>query len=425
MRKIIVAAVVVVVALGGWWGWQAWQQRQLAALEAAGAVPGSQAGQAGPAGAGGPGGMARGRTGGRAGGPPGAGGPGGPRRGFDGDRPLPVLVASAKTADVDVILNALGTVTARSTVTVRSRVDGQLQRLAFDEGQVVKKNDLLAEVDPRPFQVQLTQAEGQLARDRAQLQNARVDLTRYRGLLAKDSIASQQVDNQVALVRQLEGTVAANQGQVDSAKLQLSFTRITAPISGRVGLRQVDVGNMIRAGDSSGLVVITEVQPIAVLFAVPSDNIAEIVDSLRRDDPPIVEAWDRRGDRQIATGRLRSLDNQIDVSTGTIRLKAEFDNDDFALFPNQFVNVKLRLRTLRDVTVIPPSGVQRSSAGPYAFVIDGQSRATQRRIVLGQATESLVVVSNGIQPGDRVVIDGADRIREGQVVEPIPRSGEP
>lgn len=409
VRKIIVATVVVLVALGGWWSWQTWQQKQQqAAIDA-----------------GGPGSMARGKAGGRPGGPSGPGGPGGPRRGFDGDRPLPVLVASAKIADVDVILNALGTVTARSTVTVRSRVDGQLQRLAFDEGQVVKRNDLLAEIDPRPFQVQLTQAEGQLARDRAQLQNARVDLTRYRGLLAKDSIASQQVDNQVALVRQLEGTVAADQGQVDSAKLQLSFTRITAPISGRVGLRQVDVGNMIRAGDSSGLVVITEVQPISVLFAVPSDNIAEIVASLGRDDRPIVEAWDRRGDRQIATGHLRSLDNQIDVSTGTIRLKAEFDNDDFALFPNQFVNVKLRLRTISNVTVIPPSGVQRSSAGPYAFVIDGQSRATQRRIVLGQATESLVVVSNGIQPGDRVVIDGADRIREGQVVEAIPRSGEP
>ena len=419
MRKIIVAAIVVVVALGGWWGWQAWQQKQQAASEAGGGRPG---GVGGPGASGGPG------AGSRPGGPGGAARGGAPRPGgpgFGGDRPLPVLVASAKTSDVDVVLNALGTVTARSTVTVRSRVDGQLQRIAFDEGQVVKKGDLLAEVDPRPFQVQLTQAEGQLARDRAQLQNARVDLNRYRGLLAKDSIASQQVDNQVAMVRQLEGTVAADQGQVDSAKLQLSFTRITAPISGRVGLRQVDVGNMIRAGDSNGLVVITEVQPIAVLFAVPSDHIAEIVASLGRDEAPAVEAWDRRGDRQIATGQLRSLDNQIDVSTGTIRLKAEFDNTDYALFPNQFVNVKLRLRTIRDVTVIPPSGVQRSSAGPYAFVVDGQSRAIRRRIVLGQATENLVVVSEGIAPGDRVVIDGADRIREGQVVEAVPSTGAP
>lgn len=394
MRKWLLATVVVLVALGSWWGWQAWQARQQPASEASRSAPR-------PAGA------------------------GGPRRGIDGDRPLPVLVASARTSDVDVVLNALGTVTARSTVTVRSRVDGQLQRLAFEEGQVVRQGDLLAEVDSRPFKVQLTQAEGQLARDRAQLQNARVDLTRYRGLLAKDSIASQQVDNQVALVRQLEGTVAADQGQVDSAQLQLSFTRITAPISGRVGLRQVDVGNMIRASDGNGLVVITEVQPIAVLFAVPSDHIAEIVASLQRDEPPVVEAWDRRGDKQIATGRLRSLDNQIDVSTGTIRLKAEFDNGDFALFPNQFVNVKLRLRTIRDVTVIPPSGVQRSSAGPYAFVVDGRSRALRRPIVLGQATEDVVIVSQGIDTGERVVIDGADRIREGQVVEAIARPGAP
>ena len=425
MRKIIVAAIVVVVALGGWWGWwgwQAWQQKQQAASQAGGGGPGGPGASSGPGASGGPG-APRGTA--RGGGGPRPGGPGAPRPGFGGDRPLPVLVASAKISDVDVVLNALGTVTARSTVTVRSRVDGQLQRLAFDEGQVVRKGDLLAEVDPRPFQVQLTQAEGQLARDRAQLQNARVDLNRYRGLLAKDSIASQQVDNQVALVRQLEGTVAADQGQVDSAKLQLSFTRITAPISGRVGLRQVDVGNMIRAGDSNGLVVITEVQPIAVLFAVPSDYIAEIVASLGRDEAPTVEAWDRRGDRQIATGQLRSLDNQIDVSTGTIRLKAEFDNTDYALFPNQFVNVKLRLRTIRDVTVIPPSGVQRSSAGPYAFVVDGQSRASQRRIVLGQATENLVVVSEGIEPGERIVIDGADRIREGQVVEAVPSTGAP
>ena len=334
-----------------------------------------------------------------------------------------MLVAKARTADVDIVLNALGTVTARSTVTIRSRVDGQLQRIAFEEGQVVQKGALLAEVDPRPFQVDLTQAEGQLARDRAQLQNAKVDLKRYRGLLAKDSIASQQVDNQVALVRQLEGTVAADQGQVDAAKLQLSFTRITAPITGRVGLRQVDAGNMIRSSDSNGLVVITEVQPIAVLFAVPSDHIAEIANSLDRAQPPVVEAWDRRGERQLAAGVLRSLDNQIDVTTGTIRLKAEFENKDLALFPNQFVNVRLRLRTVPDVTVIPPSGVQRSSTGPYAFVVDERERAVRRKIVVGQTTEDLVVISDGIRPGDRVVIDGSDRIREGQTVEAVTPAG--
>ena len=353
--------------------------------------------------------------------------PAAPRRGGGPDpaRPVPVLTAPVWRGSFPIVLEALGTVTARSTVTVRSRVDGLLVRLAFTEGQLVEKGQLLAEIDPRPFQVQLAQAEGQLARDRAQLLNAQVDLARYQGLLAKDSIARQQVENQAALVRQLQGTVAANQGLVDSAKLQLGFTRVTAPVAGRVGLKLVDAGNMVRAGDPGGIVVITEVQPIAMVFSVPADEIPAVRASLAQGEPPVVEAWDRSGRARIATGRLLTLDNQIDVATGTIRLKASFDNRDGALFPNQFVNVKLRLRTLRDVTVIPPSGVQRSSAGPYAFVIDGQSRATQRRIVLGQATESLVVVSNGIQPGDRVVIDGADRIREGQVVEPIPRSGEP
>ncbi len=409
MRKIIIPIVLLLVAVGGWWAWTARQAQ------------GDPAGVA--ASAGGPGQGGDGRRMRPAGGP---GGPGGAARGRSGpadERPLPVLVAKARTADVDIVLNALGTVTARSTVTIRSRVDGQLQRIAFEEGQVVQKGALLAEVDPRPFQVDLTQAEGQLARDRAQLQNAKVDLKRYRGLLAKDSIASQQVDNQVALVRQLEGTVAADQGQVDAAKLQLSFTRITAPITGRVGLRQVDAGNMIRSSDSNGLVVITEVQPIAVLFAVPSDHIAEIANSLDRAQPPVVEAWDRRGERQLAAGVLRSLDNQIDVTTGTIRLKAEFENKDLALFPNQFVNVRLRLRTVPDVTVIPPSGVQRSSTGPYAFVVDERERAVRRKIVVGQTTEDLVVISDGIRPGDRVVIDGSDRIREGQTVEAVTPAG--
>lgn len=409
MRSVVIVITLVLAAVGGWWGWSHWQQA------------GGQAGQAAsaPAAGGGSGGGQAGRGPGR-GGPGGAGG-----SGFGADRPpVPVLVSTARTADVDVVLNALGTVTARSTVTVRSRVDGQLIRLGFDEGQVVTRGQVLAEIDPRPFQVQLTQAEGQLARDRAQLQNAEVDLKRYRGLLAKDSIARQQVDNQVALVRQLEGTVTADQGQLDSAKLQLSFTRITAPITGRVGLRQVDVGNMIRSSDANGLVVITEVQPISVLFAVPSDHIAAIVQSLDHDQAPIVEAWDRRGDRRLAAGSLRSLDNQIDASTGTIRLKAEFDNSDFGLFPNQFVNVRLRLSTIKDATVIPPAGVQRSSAGPYAFVVDARSRASQRRITLGQATEEAIVVTQGLEPGERVIVDGADRIRTGQIVEAVSRPGD-
>ncbi len=467
MRALIVVGVLALLTLGGWWAWQTWQAPKPEpgiALGGAGAVrgpgagrgpgtgpgtatgpgtetgtgTGASAGQSGASGSGGttnagattavaqpagqpPAGSAAARQarGGAKGGSGRAGQPG-----AAGDRPIPVLVGAVRTADVDVILNALGTVTARSTVTVRSRVDGQLVRLGFDEGQVVSKGQLLAEIDPRPFQVELAQAEGQLARDRAQLQNAQTDLERYRGLLAKDSIARQQVDNQVALVRQLQGTVAADQGQVDSAKLQLSFTRITAPIGGRVGLRQVDPGNMIRASDANGLVVITEVQPIAVTFALPSDNIAELAQSLTRAEAPVTEAWDRRGDRMIASGSLRSIDNQIDVTTGTIRLKAEFENRDNGLFPNQFVNVKLRLRTIKDATVMSPAAVQRSSTGTYVFVIDGQSRIGTRKVVLGQATESQVVVTSGVAPGDRVVVDGADRVRDGQLVEAVSRPGE-
>ena len=294
-------------------------------------------------------------------------------------------------------------------------------RLAFDEGQVVQKGQLLAEIDARPFEVQLAQAQGQLARDRAQLTNAQKDLERYRGLLKQDSIARQQVDTQEALVNQLKGTIAAGQSQVDSARLQLSFTRIIAPVSGRAGLRQVDVGNMVRAADVNGLVVINEVQPIAVVFSVPSDEIAEVAASLKRPEPPVVEAWDRANLRQLAVGRLTTLDNQIDPSTGTIKLKAEFENADSALFPNQFVNVRLRVRTIAGALVMPTAAVQRSSAGTYVFEVSSNERIKVRKVVLGVVQENLVIVREGLAAGDRVVIDGADRVREDALVEPVMR----
>ena len=348
--------------------------------------------------------------------------PAAPRRGGGPDpaRPVPVLTAPVWRGSFPIVLEALGTVTARSTVTVRSRVDGLLVRLAFTEGQLVEKGQLLAEIDPRPFQVQLAQAEGQLARDRAQLLNAQVDLARYQGLLAKDSIARQQVENQAALVRQLQGTVAANQGLVDSAKLQLGFTRVTAPVAGRVGLKLVDAGNMVRAGDPGGIVVITEVQPIAMVFSVPADEIPAVRASLAQGEPPVVEAWDRSGQARIATGRLLTLDNQIDVATGTIRLKASFDNRDGALFPNQFVNARLQVRQVEGATLMPVAALQRGSIGPYAFVVKPDNTVAVRKVVPGPADERRVIVREGLQPGDIVVVDGTDRIRDGARVVPVP-----
>ncbi|MGE0310338.1 MAG: MdtA/MuxA family multidrug efflux RND transporter periplasmic adaptor subunit [Lautropia sp.] len=399
-RLVLLSLLVAALAAGGYFAWKTWfaPPPDTAARAGSAAPAGAR-----PAGGGG----AQGRSG---------------RRGRpEEERPIPVLASTLRNEDVDIVLNALGTVTARSTVTVRPRVDGQLVRLAFDEGQVVQKGQLLAEIDPRPFEVQLAQAQGQLARDRAQLQNAQKDLERYRGLLRQDSIAKQQVDTQEALVNQLKGTIAAGQSQVDSAKLQLSFTRITAPVGGRAGLRQVDVGNMVRATDPNGLVVINEVQPIAVVFSVPSDEIAEVAASLRRPVPPVVEAWDRANLRQLAVGRLTTLDNQIDPATGTIKLKAEFANADSALFPNQFVNVRLRVRTIEGALVMPTAAVQRSSAGTYVFAVGKGNRIEIRKVVLGVVQEDLVVVREGLAAGDRVVIDGADRVRERALVEPVMR----
>ena len=340
------------------------------------------------------------------------------RRGGDAaGRPVPVLAAPATTGDVDVMLNALGTVTARNTATVKPRVDGQLVRVAFREGQIVKAGDLLAEIDPRPLQVLLDQANGQLARDEALLVNAQLDLARYQGLLAKDSIASQQVDAQAALVRQDEGVVKSDRAQVDSAKLQLSFTRITAPVAGRLGLRQIDAGNMVHAADPNGLVVITETQPINVIFAIPADNLPAVLSRLRPGNILPVDAFDREGKTRLAQGRLLTVDNQIDVTTGTVKLKAEFANRDNVLFPNQFVNVALRVDTRHGVTLVPTSAVQRGTQGTFVYVIDATQTVSIRPVVLGPAKADAVTIEKGIAPGEQVVIDGADKLRQGAKVE--------
>ena len=340
------------------------------------------------------------------------------RGGFDPNaRPLPVVAAPARKGNIDVRIDALGTVTPRNMVVVHSRVDGQLMSVAFREGQTVKAGDLLAQIDPRPFEVQLTQANGQMARDQAQLKNAQVDLERYRTLLTQDSISKQQVDTQEALVRQYQGAVQSDQGAIDNAKLQITYARITAPISGRIGLRQVDPGNMVHASDSNGLVTITQVQPITVIYPVPEDNVPRIVKRVQSGQEVAVEAFDRSGKNKLATGRLLTFDNQIDTTTGTVKLKAEFPNQDAALFPNQFVNVRMAVETRQDVTLAPTAAIQRGAPGTFVFLVRQDQSVTMTPVKLGATEGENAEVQSGLEPGNLVVVDGADKLRDGSKVE--------
>lgn len=335
---------------------------------------------------------------------------------------VPVAAATARAVDMPVRITALGTVTARNTVTVRARVDGLLQRVNFREGQTVRLGQVLAEIDPKPFEVQLQQAQGQFERDRAQLQNAQSDLQRYRNLLAQDSIAAQQVDNQAALVRQYEATLATDRAAVESARLSLSWTKITAPANGRVGLRQVDAGNMVRAGDANGLVVITEVDPIAVIFPVPQDRLPQVMKQLQANAKLAVDAYDREGRVKLATGTLVTADNVIDTTTGTVKLKAEFPNKEGALFPNQFVNARLLVETLSGAIAVPTSAIQRGAPGTFVYVIKDDSTVTVRPVKTGAIDGEMTAITEGLAAGERVVADGADRLREGARVEAIDRS---
>lgn len=329
---------------------------------------------------------------------------------------MPVRVFRAEKRDLPVHLKAIGTVTPLNTVTVRSRVDGQLLRIAFDEGQRVNKGDLLAEIDPEPYRIQLAQVEGRQRQNQAQLETARADLERFRQLYEKKLVTSQEMEAQQALVRQREGTLAADQAAVDDARLQLEYTRVEAPIAGRLGFRRVDVGNLIRANDTQGLVTITQTQPIAVIFTVPEVDLLKVLEPMRARETLVAEAWDRSEKTMLASGVLTTVDNQIDIATGTVRLKAEFPNEDESLFPNQFVNVRLRVRTLKDAVVIPSAAVQFGSRGTYVFVIDENNKATVRDIVLGAAEGLLQAVQSGLVPGDAVVLEGIDRLREGRDV---------
>jgi len=379
---LILAAVA---AGGGWW----WQQRQAGALGAASTTASPAAAPA---------------SGGRS-----------PGRFSAGGQVQPVSVGVVRRQDMRVMVHAIGTMSARATAVVRAKVGGELTALHFKEGQQVKAGQLLAQIDPRSYQAALGQVQGNLQRDQALLRNAQLDWQRYKELLAQDSIATQQVDTQAALVRQLEGTVAAGQAQLDAARLQLGYTRITAPISGRLGLRQADRGNMVGPADTNGIVTINLVQPIDAAFAVPEAHLASIQQRLAEGAELPVELWDREQKRRLARGRLSALDNAIDPTTGTIKVKASFANDDGVLFPNQFVNVRLQLNRLPNALTVPGTAVQNNAV----YLVQPDGTVTQRRIRVGVTDGDRVSVEGDLQDGDQVVTDGIDRLREGAKVAVI------
>jgi len=329
---------------------------------------------------------------------------------------VPVAAAAAKRGDLNLYLTEIGTVTPFKTVTVHTRVDGELVRVLFKEGQMVKEGDLLAEIDPRPFQVQLTEAEGQMARDRASLVNARSQLDRYKQLYAQNIVAKQDLDNQLSQAGQYEGAVKNDQGLIDSAKLNLTYSQITSPISGRVGLRLVDPGNIVHAADTQGLLVITQLHPIAVIFSIPEDDLPRVETAIKATPQLPVQAYDRSLKTMLATGTLLTLDNEIDQSTGTVKLKASFPNDDNALFPNQFVNAKLLVETKRDAVLIPSVAVQRSSQGSYVYVVKSDQTVDMRMIKVSAAQSGTAALESGLNPGELVVVDGTDKLRQGSRV---------
>lgn len=341
-----------------------------------------------------------------------------------GNQATPVTVAKAQSSDLPVYFTGLGTVTAYYTVTVHPRVDGQIMKVYFKEGQFVHKGEALVEIDPRPYQVQLEQAMGQLAKDVASLKDATVNLERDTSLYAAGIIPKQQLDTQGAIVKQGQGSVDADQAAIDNAKLELVYCHVTAPISGRIGLRLVDPGNIVHATDTNGLIVITQLQPIAVIFTLPQDELEQVYKELRAHDRLTADAYDRDDTTKIASGYLETIDNQIDTTTGTYKLKAVFNNQDNALFPNQFVNIHLLVTTEKNATMIPAAAVQRGPQGTYVYVVNGNV-AKVRTVKTGITEGNVIAIESGIQPGDEVVTDGLDKLTDGSKIEARNPTGGP
>ena len=330
---------------------------------------------------------------------------------------VPVTAVAAKKGDIGIYLIGLGTVTPIATVTIHTRVNGELMKVNYKEGQIVPKGYLLAVVDPRPYEAALLQAQGQLARDKALLADARLDLERYRILAQQDSIAKQQYDTQRYLVKQDEGIVKLDQGNLDSAKVNVVYTRITAPVSGRIGLRLVDPGNIVQTTDTTGIAVITQLEPITVIFTIPEDNLPAVFDKLKAGARLPVDAYNREQTKKLAAGSLLTMDNQIDPNSGTVRLRAEFPNKDHGLFPNQFVNARLLLDTKRGTILVPTAAIQRSPQATFVYLVKADQTVTVRPVRLGPTEADTASIDEGLSPGDLVVVEGAERLREGSKVE--------
>ncbi|MDR7049754.1 multidrug efflux system membrane fusion protein [Duganella sp. 3397] len=395
-RSKIIGGVIAVAAMAGLGGLAWYLTHQPAAP-----MPGAPA--AGPGG-------------------PGAGGPGGAGGNRRGAPATTVGVATAEKADIPVTLEALGTVTAAATATVRPQVSGILQKVLFKEGQMVKAGQVLAQIDPRQFEMSLLQASGQRQRDEAQLDNAKLTLERYNTLLKQDSIARQDVDTQAALVKQLEGTVMTDRAAEGTAKLNLGYTKVIAPITGRVGLRVVDIGNLVGSGDATGIAVITQMSPIDVEFAIPQDSVPNLMQRINENVALPALALDRTRTNTLDSGKFAALDNQVDTQTGTVKAKARFGNDKSTLFPSQFVNVRLELRTIKDAVIVPVNAVRHGAKGDFVWVLKEDKTVTMRSITRGEATVDKVQIASGLQAGEKVITEGADRLKEGAKVT-LPGTG--
>jgi membrane fusion protein, multidrug efflux system len=327
--------------------------------------------------------------------------------------PMSIVPETVTKGDIGVNLNALGTVTSLATVTIRTQISGYLIRIDFKEGDEVKKGDLLAEIDSRPYEATLAQMKGQLARDEALLKGAQVDLARYQGLAAQNAVPHQTLDTQIALVAQDQGTVEADRGQVQAAQVNLQYCRIVSPLDGQVGIRQVDQGNYVTPGDANGLVVITQLKPISVLFTLPEDNLQMVLKRMQDGATLTATAYNRSGANKIADGVLQTFDSQIDPTTGTIKARAQFANDTKVLYPNQFVNIRLLVDTHKDVTIMPTAGIQRGVPGTFVYLVNSDNTVSVRKVALGVTDGERVEVTSGLAPGDRIVVDGADKLRDG------------